>query len=195
VGDNIDSISAFHLAEFCVGHDLTFHLPADYYPQDHAELPFNGPRAVRAYDTIEEAGCPLNLAVYLLDLPLADSPDKHEFVTGLIPVMAAPHAPDSLNWSVMRALRFSSPKAVILKDLLPDAENTVVFQNTQYPIRRVVADRLSRGGNPSRKFLVQFTEEGYEDSAWIKEKFVPRRFVEEFEQRQDQEDPPELRHE
>ena len=48
------------------------------------------------------------------------------------------------------------------------------------------------GGNPSRKLLVQFTEEGYEDSAWIKEKFVPRRFVEEFEQRQDQEDPPEL---
>jgi len=107
-------------------------------------------------------------------------------------VMAAPHTPDSLNWSVMRALRFSSPNAVILKDLLPDAENTVVFQNTQYPIRRVVADRLSRGGNPSRKLLVQFTEEGYEDSAWIKEKFVPRRFVEEFEQRQDQEDPPEL---
>jgi len=44
VGDNIDSISAFHLAEFCVGHDLTFHLPADYYPPDHAEFPFNGPR-------------------------------------------------------------------------------------------------------------------------------------------------------
>ena len=75
---------------------------------------------------------------------------------------------------------------------MPDAENTVVFQNAQYPIRRVVADHLSRGGNPSRKFLVQFTEEGYENSAWIKEKFVPRRFVEEFEQRRDQEDPPEL---
>ena len=107
VGDNIDSISAFHLAEFCVGHDLTFHLPADYYPPDHAEFPFNGPRAVRAYDTVKDAGCPLTLAVYLLDLPLADSPDKHEFVTGLIPVMAAPHTPDSLNWSVMGALRFS----------------------------------------------------------------------------------------
>ena len=47
------------------------------------------------------------------------------------------------------------------------------------------------GGNLSRKLLVQFAEEEYEDSAWIKE-FVPRRFVEEFEQRQDQEDPPEL---
>jgi hypothetical protein len=137
----------------------------------------------------------LTLAVNLLDLPLPDSPDGHEFVTRMIPVMAAPHTPDSLNWSAMRALKFSNPNAVILKDLLPDAENTVVFKNTQYPIRRVVADSLLRGANPSRKFQVQFTEEGYEDSAWIKEKFIPRRFVEEFEQRQDPEDPPELQQE
>ena len=96
-----------------------------------------------------------------------------------------------MNWSVLRALKFSCPHAEILKDLLPDADNTVVFQNAHYPIRRVVADRLSKGGNPSRKFMVQFTEEGYEDSAWIKEKFVPRRFVDEFGQQQDPEDSPE----
>jgi len=107
VGDNIDSVSAFHLAEFCVGHDLTFSLPPDYYPPNHAELPFDGSRPVRAYDTIKEAGCPLNLAVYLLDLPVTDSPDEHEFVTGTIPAMAPPHVPVSLNWSVMRALTFS----------------------------------------------------------------------------------------
>ena len=173
VGDNIDSVSAFHLAEFCVGHDLTFRLPPDYYPPDHADYPFTGPRCVRAFDTIKDAGSPLYLAVYLLDLPIDDSPDGHEFVTGAIPIMTPSHVPASMNWSVLRALKFSCPHAEILKDLLPDADNTVVFQNAQYPIRRVVADRLSKGGSPSRQFLVQFMEEGYEDSAWIKVQFVP----------------------
>ena len=40
------------------------------------------------------------------------------------------------------------------------------------------------------ELLVQFTEDGDEDSAWIQAKFVPQRFVDEFEQRDQPEEPP-----
>ena len=47
-GRHIDRVAARDLAEFCIGHELEFSLPADYYPPDHKDFPFTGPRLVRA---------------------------------------------------------------------------------------------------------------------------------------------------
>ena len=78
-------MSNHDLAEFCVGHELQSTLPADYYPPDHHTFPFHGLRPVRVYDTYT-SGKRLQIAVYLLDLPLPANADKHkhEFATGLI---------------------------------------------------------------------------------------------------------------
>ena len=150
VGQRLDNTSAKELAEFCIGHSLVFYLPKDYYPPHHADYPYTGPRRVRAYDSLKERGTPLQQAVYLLDQPIADNVDGHEFVTGLLPLLAPAHIPANMNWSVIRALKFTFPGANILKDLLLDADRTVVFRNSQFPIHMVVAARMSGGRNPER---------------------------------------------
>lgn len=61
----------------------------------------------------------------------------------------------------------------------------MVFKNTMVPLHRVVADRLSGGRTPTRELLVQFTEDDYENSAWVKQKFVPQIYVDDFWRRVD----------
>jgi hypothetical protein len=189
-GRHIDKVTADQLAEFCVGHSLELCLPEDYYPSAHKGFPFQGPRLVRVYDSCRASPrAPLQVAVFLLDCPLTDDPNNMPFETGMLDVRAAANLPLTVNWSLIRALKFSFPGLEYLKDLLPDAGSSVVYKNSLVPIHRVVADRLSGGVDPTREFLVQFTEQDYENSAWVKEKFVPRIFVDEFWQRVD-EDPP-----
>jgi hypothetical protein len=187
-GKHIDKIGLEDLAEFCVGHQLELELPADYFPPDHHTFPFDGPRKVRVYDTYVERGQPRQMAVYLLDLPLVDKPDDHEFATCTFPVKSPKHTAASKDWSFMRALKHSFPGVTYLKDLLPGADASVVFQNTLLPIHTVVASRLTGGGK--RELLVQFSESNYENSAWVREKFVPRPYLDDFLQRVDPDEPP-----
>ena len=63
-----------------------------------------------------------------------------------------------------------------LKDVLPNAKDSLVYRNTLVPIHTVVAARLTKGRDPSRFFLVQFTKKDYENSAWIREIFGPQRY-------------------
>ena len=74
------------MAEFCVGHELELTVPADYYPSDHPAYPYKGPRRVRVYDSYTDRTTPLQVAVYLLDLPLQDNPDHLKFETSMISV-------------------------------------------------------------------------------------------------------------
>ena len=90
----------------------------------------------------------------------------------------------------MRALHYSFPGLTYLKDLLPNADKSVVYRNTLRPIHTFVAARLTRGRNPTRELLVQFTEKDYENSAWIPEKFVPQRYLDEFWARVELDGPP-----
>ena len=90
-GKHIDKIRPEDQAEFFVGHQLELRLQADYFPPDHNTFPFTGPRPVRVYnDTLREGTSPLQLAVYLLDMPLAVKRDGHEFATCHLPMEAAP---------------------------------------------------------------------------------------------------------
>jgi hypothetical protein len=177
-GKHIDRVSARDLAEFCIGHELEFLLPADYYPEDHHIFPFKGPRKVRAYDTYSDSQTPLELSVYLLDKPLPNRPDNHDFETGMLPIVAPRHLRGGKNVTLIRALKFTFPNLVHLKDLLPNADTSVVYKSTLVPLYSVVADRLNGGGK--RELLVQFTKTDYENSAWIPEKFVPQSYVDEF---------------
>ena len=104
-GTHIDQVTAHHLAEVCVGHELEFTLPADYFPPNHNDHPFNGPRPVRAYDTYKGGNEGLQLAVYLLDLPLKKNKDKLKFETTWIPVFTSRRAAAGNNWTVLRALK------------------------------------------------------------------------------------------
>ena len=177
-GKHIDRVSARDLAEFCIGHELEFLLPADYYPEDHHIFPYKGARRVRAYDTYSDSQTPLELSVYLLDKPLPLKPDNHDFETGMLPVVKPRHLRAGKNVTLIRALKFTFPNLIHLKDLLPNADHSVVYKNTLVPLYSVVADRLNGGGK--RELLVQFTKTDYENSAWIAEKFVPQSYVDEF---------------
>ena len=137
-------------------------------------------------------GQPRQMAVYLLDLSLVDKPDDHEFATCTLPVKAPKYTAALKNWSFMRALKHSFPEVTYLKDLLPGDEASVVFQNTLLPIHTVVASRLTGGGK--RELLVQFSESNYENSAWVREKFVPRPYLDDFLQRVDPDEPPAAAH-
>jgi hypothetical protein len=182
-GKHIDKVSPANLAEFCIGHSLDVQLPADYYPAGHA-FPFEGSRRVRIYDTHQDTPrAPLQVAVFLLDLPLVNDPKGMKFETSMINVRSPAHVPAAQDWSLIRALKFSVPGLTYLKDLLPHAASSVVFKQSMVPIHSVVAERLSGGSVPTREFLVQFTEQDYENSAWIKQKFVPQRYVDDFHQR------------
>ena len=202
-GTRLDRVTAFDLAEFCVGHELQLTLPADYYTPDHPTHPFNGPRAVRVYDTFTDRTTPLQVAVYLLDLPLDNDPGRLEFETGMIvvstPVLDVPaHGPGSatvnpLGWTLMRALQTSFPHAKLLKDLLPDADSTVVFQHTLMPIYKVMASQSVRGGGRGNDLLIQFAEgdlDGVGGRAWIHDRFVPMRYQDEFWEDVERDDPP-----
>jgi len=79
------------------------------------------------------------VAVYLLDLPLDANPDKFEYEPGMLTVAAPAHLPAHQNWTLIRALQYSFPGLTYLKDLLLNAENSVVFKNTLLPIH---TDRL-----------------------------------------------------
>ena len=168
---------------------MEFTLPADYFPPDHNDHPFDGPRKVRAYDTYEGGNQGLQLAVYLLDLPLKKNKDKLLFETTWIPMFASRRAAGSNNWTVLRALRSTWPDLTHLKDMLPNASSSTVFKNTMMPIHYVVAARLARGGTV-RELLVQFSKKDHENSAWIPEKFVPQTFLDDFWQRVEPDNPP-----
>jgi len=182
-GRHIDKVSSRDLAEICIGHKLELRLPADCYPPDHHQSPFTGPRPVWVYDTFQEGNRPLQLCVYLLDRPIPKNEDKHEFETCTLPILAPAHLPASQNWTFMRALKFSFPGLTYLKGILPNASSSVVFRNTLLPVHQVVADCLTGGRNPTRELLVQSAKDAYENSAWVKEKFVPKRYLDEFWQR------------
>ena len=137
-----------------------------------------GPRKVRAYDTYADSQTPLELSVYLLDKPLPFKPDNHGFVTGMLSDVAPRHLRAGKNVTLTRALKFSFPNLVHLKDLLPNADKSVVYKNTLVPLYSVVADRLNGGGGC--ELQVQFTKTDYENSAWIAEKFVPQPYVDDF---------------
>ena len=179
-GRHIDKVSARELAEFCIGHNLEFRLPPDYYKPDHHQSPFVGPRPVRAYDIFQEGTGPLQICVFLLDLPLPTNDEGHDFETCTLTILAPAHTPATKNFTFMRALKYSFPDLTYLKDLLPNASSSVVFKNTLLPIHQVVAGRLTGWGNPTRELLVQFAKDAYENSAWVKEKFVPQRYLDEF---------------
>jgi len=178
-GTHIDKISAEDLAEFCVGHELEFILPEDYYPPDHNKHPFTGPRPVRAYDTYEDKKDGLQLAVYLLDVPLAPNAAELKYDTALLPIFATRRTASGAIWTLLRALKYSFPALTHLKDLLPNASTSVVFKDTMMPIHQVVADRLVRGGTV-QELLVQFSKKDHENSAWIPEKFAPQPYVDDF---------------
>ena len=80
----------------------------------------------------------------------------------------------------MRALHFSFPDLVYLQDILPNANNSVVYRQTLVPIHTVVAARMTRGRDPIPEVLVQFTKTDYEKSAWISEKFVPKWYLDDY---------------
>jgi hypothetical protein len=121
-----------------------------------------------------------------LDCPLLDDLNGLEFETGMLQVLSPPGLPLSMDWSLVRALHFSFPNLIYLKDILPDSDSTVIFKNTPVPVHCVVADRLSGGKVPTRELLVH----DYENSAWIKDKFVPQSYIDEFYEKlnQDYED-------
>ena len=188
-GKHIDKVSARDLAEFCVDQELELTLPADYYPADHPVFLFDGPRRVRVYDTFYDRKTPLEVAVYLLDLPMATNKDNLDFET-CMPAIVSPKHSRAKDCSFIRALKESFPGVTYLKDWFPNASGTVVYRNTLLPIHEVVADRWSGRAVPTRQLLVQFSKEDYENSAWIHDKFVPQRYVDEFWQRVEPEGPP-----
>ena len=143
-GRHIEKVPNYDLAEFCVGHELQSTLPADYYPFDRHTFPFHGPRSVRVYDTYT-TNKRLQVAIYLLDLPLPAHADRHEFATGLIDGSTGTRTPSSQDWSLVRALKDSFPGLLYLKDLLPNAKHCVIFKDTLLPIYQIVADRVSKG--------------------------------------------------
>ena len=98
----------------------------------------------------------------------------HASETACIDVFAPAHNRSGENWGLMRALHFSFPDLVYLQDILPNANNSVVYRQTLVPIHTVVAARMTRGRDPIPEVLVQFTKTDYETSAWISEKFVPK---------------------
>jgi len=185
----MDRVSALVLSEFCVGHELELTLPPDYFPANHSEHPFDGPRPVRVYDTWVERGR-MQVCVYLLDLPLAHNEAELLFETTWINVFSPAHTRASEDWSLKRALHFSFPGLVYLKDILPNAEHSVVFRQTLVPIHTVVATRMTKGRDPTPEMLVQFTETDYENSAWISEKFVPKRYLDDYWSRVEPDGPP-----
>ena len=185
-GTRMDRVSAVTLGEFCVGRELQFTLPPDYFPPDHYMHPFNGPRPVRVYDTWVEKGRK-QVCIYLLDMPLPTNDAELEFETATLDVFAgrAGH-----NWSLMRALHFSFPDLEHLKDVLPSAKHSVVYRQNLVPIHTVVAARLTKGRDSMTELLVQFTKTNYENSAWIFEKFVPQRYVDDYWSRVEPDGPP-----
>jgi len=187
-GKHIQKVRPADLAEFCVGHQLELTLPEDYFPPDHHTFPFRGPRAVRVYDTLQEGTAPLQIAVYLLDLPLPVTADGHQFATAHFPIVSPRRTPEARDWSFLRALKYSFPGLTYLKDLLPNADSTVVFRQTTLPIHKVVAARVTKGGK--RELLVQFAKDHHENSAWVLEKFVPPLYREEFWERVEPDGPP-----
>ena len=143
---------------------------------------------MRVYDSYTDRTTPLQVAVYLLDLPLTDDPNHLEYETGMILVFAPRYTPAAKQWTLLRALKATYPGAVYMKDLLPNADSTVVFKNTQMPIYQVVASQWAWGGG--HELLVQFVKGDFADSAWIPEKFVPPRYLDEFWERIDPDEPP-----
>jgi len=152
-GDSIEGVSASVLAEFCIGHDLSLTLPRYDFPSDHYMHPFKGPRPVRIYDTWTEQGR-LQACLYLLDMPLPVNDDGLEFETVAVDVFPAKRTRAGENWSLLRALHYSFPGLTHLKDLLPNADKSVVYRNTLLPIHTLVATHLSRGRDPIRELLV-----------------------------------------
>ena len=132
-----------------------------------------------------EEGC-----LYLLDMPLPPNDDELEFETVIVDVFPAKHTRAGENWSLLRALHDSFPGLTYLKDLLPNADKSVVYRNTLLPIYTVVAARLTGGRDPTRELLVQFTERDYENSAWIPERFVPQSYLDKFWARAEPDGPP-----
>ena len=76
---------------------------------------------MRVYDTFTNRTTPLQVAVYLLDLPLDDDPGHLEFETGMIsvstPGRGVPtrgYGPATVHppvWTLLRALKASFPNA------------------------------------------------------------------------------------
>ena len=185
----MDRVPARILGELCVGHNLELTLPPDDFPADHYMHPFDGPRRVRVCNTSVENDIK-QVCVYLLEMPLPVNDADLEFETATLNVFLPAHTRSNANWSLLRALHFSFPGLVHLKDVLPNAELSVVYPHTFVPVHTIVAARLSKRGGPVQEFLVQFTETEYENSAWIPEKFVPQRYLDEWLLRFEPEGPP-----
>ena len=157
MGDQVDHVSAFHLADFGVCHELVFRLPPDYYPPDHADFLFDGPHPVwtprSGLRHHPRTRFPASFGSYLSDLFILNSPNGHEIVTGTIPMMAPSYIPATMIWNIMRVFKVSIPAITYLKDFLPDTDYTVVFRYTQsqFPIRRVVVDHWSIPAGPLGK--------------------------------------------
>ena len=151
--------------------------------------PFVGARRVRVYDTCVTNGV-RHACVYLLDLPLAPNDADLEFETATVSIFPPAHTRPRENWSLLRALHFSFPGLVHLKDVLPNAEHSVVFRQTLVPIHTIVAARLTKGEDPVQEFLVQFTRTDYENSAWISERFIPQRYLDDWLSKVEPEGPP-----
>jgi hypothetical protein len=123
-------------------------------------------------------------------MPLPPNADGLEFETVTVDVFCPKHTRPTENWSLLRAFYYSFPGLTYLKDLLPNADKSVVYRNTLLPIHTLVASHMTRGRNPVRELLVQFTEKDYENSAWIPEMFVPQKYLDEFWARVEPDDPP-----
>ena len=109
------------------------------------------------YDTLQEGTSPLQIAVYLLDLPLPVTTDGHKFATAHFPIVPARRTPENQNWTFLRSLKYFFPGLIYLQDLLPDASTSVVFNHTLLPIHTVVAARTTKGGKS--ELLVQFAKD------------------------------------
>ena len=93
-------------------------------------------------------------------------------------VVTPKYTPATQNWTLLRALKTYFPNATYLKDLLPHADSSVVFQNTLMPIHQVVAAHLAGGGDTS--YWTRATGKGdYADSGSIHEIFVPKQYLDE----------------
>ena len=188
-GTRMHRVSAVTLSEFCVGHELEFTLPPDYFRPDHYMYPFDGPRPVRVYDPWVEQGRK-QVCIYLLGTPLGPNDAELLFGTAFVDVFAPAHTRPGENWRLMRALHFSFPDLVYLKDVLPNAKHSVVFRQNLVPIHTVVAARMAKGKDPIPEVLVQFTKTDYENSAWISEKFVTKWYLDDYWSRVESDGPP-----
>ena len=100
----------------------------------------------------------MQVCVYLLDMPLPVNAAELEFETATLDAFLPAHTHSNQNRSLLCAQHFLFPGLVYLKDVLPNAEHSVVYRQTPVPMHTVVAAGLSKGRDPIRQLLMSFTE-------------------------------------